>query len=601
MRRSIHFLEYLFCLLLLIFCVGRVGFMAYNADVETFGVGDVAQACWHGLLSHDLFVTAILLVVPWLVSLLAVRWEKLPLRAVLIPYYIILGVCVGTIIMADIVMYEFWQFKLSAVVLSYASSPEGTTNSVSLGFLLSRVAVLLLFWVAIAVPCILLTPRKLPCDRPARLWLRNISIIWAFLLVAGTLFMRVGDAYYSRKLFLNHSATNAVYAFAASFPMEKDYGAKFRNEAAAAAEDISRFYPVDLTDVTDTLLTTKRPNILFILIESFGGKFVEELGGVAGVAPEWSRLIPEGIFWDNYYSNSFRTDRGTVSAYSGWLSYPTVSLMTHGEWHHRLPSLAKSLSREGYATSYLYAGSMTNMGKRTYLQNMAFHELFDESAFSPDELTSSWGADDSTSAMKVFHLISQKDSTRWFMAYQTLSSHEPWQVPYHRLTDKKLNAFAYTDHCLGQLIDSLRTLPAWDDMLVIMMPDHGFLFEQSYEDPEFFHSPMLWLGGAVRSPRRISVLMNQSDVAATLLAQMGISHADFPWSRNVMSRRYVYPFAYCNFPAGFLFKDSTGVSIFDVTADETIFESGADGGHRQLAGKAILSGSGFDAAAGRAE
>ena len=85
--------------------------MAYNADVETFGVGDAMQACWHGLLSHDLFVTAFLLVVPWLVSLLALRMNgQLPLRAVLIPYYIILGIAVGTIIVADAVMYEFWQF-----------------------------------------------------------------------------------------------------------------------------------------------------------------------------------------------------------------------------------------------------------------------------------------------------------------------------------------------------------------------------------------------------------------------------------------------------------------------------------------------------------
>lgn len=595
MRRSIHFLEYLFCLLLLVFCVGRIGFMAYNADVETFGVGDAMQACWHGLLSHDLFVTAFLLVVPWLVSLLALRMNgKLPLRAVLIPYYIILGIAVGTIIVADAVMYEFWQFKLSAVVLSYASSPEGTTNSVSLGFLLTRLAVLLLFWMVIIVPCILFTPRRLENDRPTRLWFRNLSIIWAFLLMAGALLVRVGDAYYSRKLFLNHATTNSVYAFAASFPMEKDYGTKYRSEVeSSGVEEMSWLYPADLTDVADTLLTTQRPNILFVLIESFGGKFVKELGGVPGVAPEWSRLIPEGVFWENYYSNSFRTDRGTVSAYSGWLSYPTVSLMTHAEWHHRLPSLAKSLAREGYATSYLYAGAMTNMGKRTYLQNMEFHELLDETAFSPDELTSSWGADDSTSAMKVFHLISQKDTARWFVAYQTLSSHEPWQVPYHRLEDEKLNAFAYTDHCLGQLIDSLRTLPAWDDMLVILMPDHGFLYEQSYEDPEFFHSPMLWIGGAVRSPRRMSVLMNQSDVAATLLSQMGIGHADFPWSRNVLSRGYVYPFAYCNFPAGFLFCDSTGVSIFDITADETIFEAGDTDGHRQQVGKAILSGSGF--------
>ena len=77
------------------------------------------------------------------------------------------------------------------------------------------------------------------------------------------------------------------------------------------------------------------------------------------------------------------------------------------------------------------------------------------------------------------------------MAYQTLSSHEPWIVPYHRLQDEKLNAFAFTDQCVGDMIDSLRTLPAWDNLLVILIPDHGFLYEQTYEDPEFFRGHIM--------------------------------------------------------------------------------------------------------------
>mgnify|MGYP002520399672 FL=1 len=174
------------------------------------------------------------------------------------------------------------------------------------------------------------------------------------------------------------------------------------------------------------------------------------------------------------------------------------------------------------------------------------------------------------------------------MAYQTISSHEPWDVPYHRLSDKVQNAFAYTDHCVGQLIDSLRTLPAWDNLLVIIIPDHGFLYQQNFQDPEFFHSPMLWLGGAVRKPQRMQVLMNQSDLAATLLSQMQVPHTQYPWSRNVLSRHYTYPFVYCNFPAGVLFKDSTGVSIYDLTASRTIMERPSDNGQRTIKARAIL-------------
>ncbi len=232
---------------------------------------------------------------------------------------------------------------------------------------------------------------------------------------------------------------------------------------------------------------------------------------------------------------------------------------------------------------------MTNMGKRDYLANMKFADLMDHTIYEPWELSTSWGANDSTSAMKAYHLIAEKDTAQhWFMVYQTLSSHEPWEVPYHRLEDPKLNAFAYTDQCVGDLVDSLKTLPQWENMLVIMIPDHGFLYDQSFQDPEFFHSPMLWLGGAIREPRRMSVLMNQSDLAATLLSQMGISHGNYPWSRNVLSRNYRYPFVYCNFPAGIMFRDSTGVSIYDITAEQAIVENPADDGARIHRAQSIL-------------
>ena len=191
--------------------------------------------------------------------------------------------------------------------------------------------------------------------------------------------------------------------------------------------------------------------------------------------------------------------------------------------------------------------------------------------------------------MKTYHLIAEKDTAaQWFMVWQTISSHEPWEVPYHRLEDKILNAFAYTDHCVGQLIDSLQALPQWDNMLVILIPDHGFLYDQSFQDPEFFHSPMLWLGGAVRSPQRMKVLMNQSDLAATLLGLMNLPHSQFPWSRDVLSPDYTYPFVYCNFPAGLMFKDSTGVTIFDITADTPILEQPTDDGLREQKAQAIL-------------
>lgn len=592
MKRSIHFLEYLYCHLLIIFLIGRVGFVLNNRPIEQLSFADAAGVCWRGFVEHDLMVAAMLLAVPWLVGLLALRHSGLRLRTWLTPYYILMGLAVAAIIVADAVMYEYWQFKLGMVVLSYAASPEGATNSVSLSYIIIRVSAFLLLALWTIIPCILMTPKKLPTGNSERLWMRNISIIWLFLIVSGVLWMRQGDVYTTKphpSQLADHAAVNSVYAFASSVRLTDNYAGRYDFLSEEDRADLFKgLYPEPADDIQDTLLNRQRPDILVVFLEGFGSRFVEELGGIPDVAPGMSRLIPEGIFWENYYSNSFRTDRGTVSAFCGWLSYTDLGLMKQTEFHSSLPSLARSLGREGYETGYIYGGAMTNMGKRQFLEDVAFQNLYDDTAFSADEKSGCWGVNDSVALQKACQLISRWEDGHHFLVAQTLSSHEPWDVPYHRLEDEKLNAFAYTDYSVVCMMDSLRQLPQWDNLLVIIIPDHGFLYKQSYKDPGFFRAPMLWTGGAIREPRKMSVLMNQSDIAATLLSQMGIRHDEYPWSRNVLSQTYTYPFVYCNYPAGILFADSTGTSIYDINGDAVMMEQPADDGLRIMRAKAIL-------------
>ena len=75
--------------------------------------------------------------------------------------------------------------------------------------------------------------------------------------------------------------------------------------------------------------------------------------------------------------------------------------------------------------------------------------------------------------------------------------------------------------------------------------------------------PVLWTGGAVKEPRTLDVLMNQSDVAATLLAQLGLDVKDFTFSRNVLSPLYVDRFAVNAYKNGLYYIDSTGVTSYD--------------------------------------
>jgi len=590
-----RYLILLFIFFLIVFAIGRVGFMYYNQDISTFTTTDIFQAWWHGL-RMDISTTGYLIAIPWLVCLIGLWCRDFPLRKWLRPYLILMGILVPVIILLDAVMYNFWKFKLNAVIFAYATSATEAGNSTSIWFLLSRfvfgvIAIYSVCWISIKI-----TPVKL--KQSARPILSTILMLlvggFIFLGIRGgvhTSTMNVGQAYYSQSLFLNHAAVNPVFSLMSSIKRTKNYSEEFNYlSEEERASTFSGLFPEDTEDITENLLNTENPNLLIVFMESFGAKFIEELGGEPNVAPNISRLIPEGIWWDNYYSNSFRTDRGTVSAYSGWVSYPNTSLMRLPDKLGNIPSIAKSLQGAGYSTTYLYGGDIDVMGKKGYLVGSGYEELISDKDFTLTQANDSkWGANDSTTAVRTYLEIKDKPlDAKWHFGWQTINSHEPFEVPYHRLENKVLNAFAYTDMCVGLLIDSLKTTPQWDNLLVVIIPDHGFLYELTYEDPEFFHSPMLWLGGAIKEPRVMHTLMNQSDLPATLLSQMGIPHKNFPWSRNVLSKNYIYPFVYSTFPSGIMFADSTGVSVFDITSDKPITERPKPSPERIKRAKAIL-------------
>ena len=596
MKKILRFLISLFLYYILVFALAKVGFMLYNHVSYDFGFMDVIQVWWAGL-AMDASTTSYLLILPWLLATLSIWWPKLNVRRVLRPYFIILGFLLTLILAADIVLYEYWQYKLDASILNYLNLNNGATESVSAWFLIACFLALVIFTALLAWPAIKLTPKKLSSTsgKPLAAIVMLLCAGLLFLMIRGGVqesTMNVGRAYYSEHLFLNHAAVNPVFSLGSSISKIKKFDEQFRyaspEECTAAFQGL---YPADTEDVTDSLLRTDHPQLIMIQLESYGAQFIEELGGRKNVSPEISRLIKEGVLFENVYANSYRTDRGTVASFSGHLSYPTVSLMKIPAKLNHLPSIAHALADEGYATDYTYGGDINIMGKKGYLISAGFQKLTSSKDFSVAEVNESkWGANDSL----VFHRVLKNIASRpaeghWFTAFQTIDSHEPFEVPYHRLPDKVENAFAWTDHCLGQFIDGLKKLPEWDNILVVIYADHGIMYDQTYEDPEFFHIPMLWLGGAIKEPRRISTLMNQSDMAATILSQMGVSHKQFPWSRNIFSKNYTYPFVYSSYPSGILFKDSTGVSIFDTNADKPILGRPAEGADLRLKrSKAIL-------------
>lgn len=603
MKSRILFLLRIFLLFLLYFVVQKAIFMLYNGNAAntSFSIVDLLNVITHGL-GMDASSSGYLLILPFLLVWIGLIYPRMPVRKILLPYYVVIAILTSVISVTDISLYEFWGFKLDATVFFYLESPKLALASVSIGYIIARIIAILVLACLTIFLYTAVTPTSFSTINGKKYQLKShLSLLLCggliFLMIRGGIgksTMNSGNAYFSDIQFFNHSAVNPAFNLLYSWQKSEDFSKKYNYLKEDERQELfSKLYPKQTQKNNIQLLRTQSPNVLIILLEGYGGTFIEALGGLPEVSPNFNRLIKEGIFFNHFYANSFRTDRGVVCALSGHISYPTNSIMKLPSKSQQLPSIAKTLLKSGYSTEFIHGGDVNFTNMQSYLRNMGYKTVIGDTDFSIKERsTSAWGVCDEIAFNRLYDSIKNKPADQsWHTTFLTLSSHEPFDVPYNRLKNKQLNAFAYTDHCLGIFINKLKKLSAWDNLLVICLPDHGFRYKIKHTDPKFFHVPMLWLGGAIRSPQVITKLMNQSDMAATLLAQMNLPHNDFKYSRDIFSPQYTYPFAYSTFGNGFLFIDSTGTTVFDNEGKQPIVNTPQDNRLREKRGKSILQSS----------
>lgn len=581
-----------------LFLMGKVAFMIIAGGWHAFRWADAWQVMVHGL-SLDLSTALYFIIIPFLAAIASLWVKRIDrLRRAVNAYYLIVAVAFALAFVADSSLYPFWGFKLDASCLQFLATPGDAFASVSAWYIVMRLVLLALLvyliwqWTK---------RRRWHLTAPRKPWIATLVMLALTpLMVIGIRggldesTTNIGQVYFSQNQFLNHAAINPVFSFLASLEKtasdQTDYHYMTDEECKKLTEPL---FPTTSIN-TDTLLTTTRPNIIVILMESAGGEFTE-IGGRTDVMPMFNKLSKEGIYFAHCYANSWRTDRGTLCTWSGYPSFPTTSVMKMPSKSRSLPNIARTLLQEGYATHYLYGGDINFTNMRSYLVSGGFSALTWKADYSDSEQRSAnWGVRDDITFKTLQQLVDTMPQP-FLIGYSTLSSHEPWDVPTRHFDDEVLNAFYYLDQCIGQFIAQLKRSPRWKNTLVVMLPDHGINYQDiSWTHPVRNHIPMLWVGGAVKAPRRIEQICNQTDLAATLLAQLGIDHSQFAFSRDVVSRSYRYPFAYHTYTNGFSMVDSTGIIVYDLNSQKTIMNQSTDADRLVRMGKALLQATSAD-------
>lgn len=573
---------------------------------------ELPAVIWHGL-PLDLSMAGYLSVIPGFLSI-AVVWLKRDLvKPIMNIYFIIASLFITCSFLLNASLYPYWKYPLDSTPLFYFfTSPADAIASVSIWQVILSIVILIVLTIGVWFTLRMRGEKRQQYSRYAYGYgglgsgKRNrfddfdrhrgrTSII--LLLLTGLLFlpirggitvstMNTGQAYFSQNAYLNHSAVNPLFSLLESITHQEDFASQYRFMKDKEADKIFATMTSTSDENTYPLLneaTFKKgtPDILIVIMESFASDIMPSMGSYKDVAVCLDSIAQQSILFTRFYANSFRTDRGMVSILSGYPAQPTTSIMRYPRKTSQLPSIARNLAKyKNYKTTYYYGGDADFCNMRSYLVSQGYQHIISDANFPIEDKLSKWGVPDHILAAKMMEDIKaqQNEKRPMLRILQTSSSHEPFEVPYHRLKDKRLNAFAYTDSVMGAIVREYRKLPRWKNTLIVFVPDHvgGYKENLNDHDRSRYQIPLILAGGVISRPMKVGIIGSQHDIAATLLGQLGVEHREFTFSKNMMSDA-TPKFAFFAVNDAFGIVSEENSLIYDNRAKRIVYDKGEKG------------------------
>lgn len=398
-------------------------------------------------------------------------------------------------------------------------------------------------------------------------------------------------AYFSSKPILNHAAVNTSWNLAQDVVNNlAGNSGDFHYLPEVQVDSILQNYQAVDSLARTEILSTKRPNVVFIILESFTADVVESLGGEPGISAELGQLMKQGVSFTNLYASGDRTDKGLIAVMSAFPAQATRSIISETDKQEHLPSVAQVFKEQGYQTSFMYGGESEFFGLKPYVLSHGFDRSTDKHAFLKQDQNSKWGAHDGV-VFKRFQQELGQMKQPFFATMLTLSNHEPFEIPETSrfpgsdLPNRFRSTAFYTDKSLGAFIRSARKESWFKNTLFVMVADHGHrLPKEKYaiSESQRFHIPLVFFGDVIKPEfrgKQLPVFGSQTDIAKTVLGQLGLDGSRFTFSQDLFATHPDQGYAFFDWDNGFGVISKNGFTSFDNAGKRLIKQEGS---HRLL-------------------
>lgn len=550
---------------MLMFALGRAVFLVvyWNEAVQN-GFGITLASFYHAIPLDTSAACYILLLPCFLLMFEAII--KHPSVAIARTVYMLLILLLFAVInSSEITTYTEWRSKLNYKELFHLSHPgELFRTGQNSDFV--KFAVTLIIQMTVGIWLYFKLFYKSIVVLPIIWWKRIIYAIPVTALSFGLLVLGIRGGFqpipvnqsscmYSKVNILNDATINPAWNLADSYAENLRYMDKnpyLYYPLDEARKTVTALYYMD-KDTTIQFLTTQRPNVVLLILESWSADLIEDCGGLKGITPQFKLLADSGYLFTNLYATGHRSDMGMAGVLSSYPAQPTTAIISQQSKFSKISCINKPLQKLGYTTSYYFGGQLEYGHIKEYIIYNRFDRVLDQADFDSNLPHGRLGVHDKYTLQRQLDDLN-KEKQPFLSVLFTLSTHPPYDMPMEPVIhqsprhDDYLNAAYYTDKCLGDYFREAKKQKWYDSTLFIIVADHGHDSprEWEYRSKDHYHIPLLFYGNVIKPEfrgKKNNKVFSQIDINATLLAQMGLETTDFPWSKNMMNP-YTSQFAY---------------------------------------------------------
>ena len=325
---------------------------------------------------------------------------------------------------------------------------------------------------------------------------------------------------------------------------------RYMTENEAVSKDIYSFY--DDNQTHDFILSLKhkecslpfagikKPNIVFILLESWSSYYVDAFSGSnMQLTTNFNRLASEGIMFMNHYSPERRSISAIQAVLLGIPPMDNIPKLGFGlETIAGSGNLASSLSKNGYDTIFIQSSKRNSFYLDVIAKSIGFKEYYGMEDIKqildyPDYKASQFGWDYET-YMKLADALKNKGKNNPFFAFLfTGTTHIPYAEPNqinvkfpHDINSENgfKNTLVYADWSLGEFIKKIENEEYFKNTIFIFTADHVLGKFEKQEFPNDFKVPLLIWSPVFKDNKKITATTNHVDLPPTILGLAGLNN-----------------------------------------------------------------------------